>query len=96
MTMRLATPEVIQKLRRKLSLKAKEEPTYRFYSLYDKICQPKILAHAYALVKANAGASGLIEFGSRTLSCMAWRGFLMSCMRNSGKEGTNPKPFCGS
>ncbi len=57
--MSLATPELLQSLRRKLYLKAKREPTYRFYALYDKLCRADCLAHAYALVKANGGAAGV-------------------------------------
>ena len=57
--MRLATPEKIQTLQRKLYRKAKGEPAYRFYALYDKVHRADILAHAYALAKANAGAAGV-------------------------------------
>jgi len=57
--MSLATPPKIQELQRKLSDKAKQEPTYRFYSLYDKVYRPDVLAHAYALMKANGGAPGV-------------------------------------
>ena len=57
--MRLVTPDSIRKLQRKLYLKAKQEPTFRFYSLYDKIHRPDILDHAYRLVKANRGNPGI-------------------------------------
>ncbi len=57
--MSLATPDKIRSLQRKLYGKAKAEPDYRFYLLYDKICRADILEHAYALARDNAGAPGV-------------------------------------
>ena len=57
--MSLATPEKIRSLQRKLYCKAKAEPAFRFYVLYDKICRADILRHAYGLARANAGAPGV-------------------------------------
>ena len=57
--MNLATPERIRSLQRKLYRKAKADPTFRFYTLHDKICRADILEHAYALARANAGAPGV-------------------------------------
>ena len=57
--MSLATPEKIRTFQRKLYCKAKAEPAFRFYVLYDKICREDILRHAYGLARANAGAPGV-------------------------------------
>ena len=57
--MGLQTPEKIRTLQRKLYLKAKSEPDYRFYLLYDKLCRDDILLHAYCLAKANRGTAGV-------------------------------------
>src|SRR5215210_2484964 len=59
LVMSLATPEKIRTLQRKLYRKAKAEPAFRFYILYDKICREDILLHAYTLARSKAGASGV-------------------------------------
>ncbi len=55
----LQTPETVQKLRTALHTKAKEEPEFRFYLLYDKIYRKDILEFAYRSCKANKGAAGV-------------------------------------
>lgn len=52
-------PEKIGKFQRKLYRVAKEQPEFRFYSLYDKVYREDILDFAYSVVKANRGGPGV-------------------------------------
>ncbi|OGL43413.1 MAG: hypothetical protein A2161_05840 [Candidatus Schekmanbacteria bacterium RBG_13_48_7] len=57
--MNLETPEKIRQFQRKLYIKAKEEPEYRFYLLYEEVYRKDILRHAYRVAKQNRGAPGV-------------------------------------
>jgi len=55
----LETPDKVRELQIKLYRKAKSEPDFRFYLLYDKIHRADVLLRAWLLAKANDGAPGV-------------------------------------
>ena len=60
LTISLPTPsETVGKLQTSLQTKAKAEPAFRFYVLWDKVCRQDVLLEAYRRCRANAGAAGV-------------------------------------
>ena len=55
----LSIPLSVQKLQTALQAKAKENPAFRFYALYDKVCREDVLQFAYLCCKSNGGAAGV-------------------------------------
>jgi RNA-directed DNA polymerase len=55
----IKAPIDLQDLRRRLYVKAKVEPSWRFWGLYVHVCKHETLHEAYRLAKANNGAPGI-------------------------------------
>ncbi len=89
----LATPGSVQKLQMALHAKAKAEPGFRFYALYDKISRADILAHAYAQCRSNKGAPGVDgqDFADiEAYGVARWLGELALALR---EESYRPDPI---
>src|SRR3990167_943462 len=57
----------VRRLQRALYSKSKQEPTFRFYSLYDKVWCEATLWEAWRQVKANKGAPGIDDMAIETI-----------------------------
>jgi RNA-directed DNA polymerase len=55
----IKTPSSLQDLRKNLYIKAKTEPTWRFWGLYAHVCKKETLQEAYEMAKKNDGAPGI-------------------------------------
>jgi len=77
----------LQELRRKIYLKAKAEPTWRFWGLFVHVCKLETLREAYISTKRNGGAPGI---DGVTFADIEWAGtdtFLIG-LRNELVTGT--------
>ncbi len=87
-------PESLSLLRHKLSQKAKQEPKFRFYTLYDRIYRWDTLAVAWELVCRNQGAPGIdgITIDQITDSAEGPLGFLKQLQEDLRTKRYRPQP----
>src|SRR3954447_24858918 len=90
--MSLTTPDSIRTLQRKLYLKAKAEPNYRFYLLYDKIYRADVLRHAYDLVRANRGAPGVDGVTCEAIEAAGLEDWLNGLVGDLRTKAYQPQP----
>lgn len=71
-------PPKLRALREKLKAKAKQEPGFRFYSLYGQLLRPEVLFAAWIQVRANGGAPGIdgVRIDQVDVSAESVEGFL--------------------
>ena len=90
--MSLTTPDKIRTLQRKLYLKAKAEPNFRFYLLYDKVYRADILRHAYDLARANKGAPGVDGVGFAAIEAAGLETWLVGIETELRAKTYQPQP----
>jgi RNA-directed DNA polymerase len=84
----------LSSLRRKLGQKAKQEPKFRFYSLYDKISRKDTLEAAWGRVRKNNGAPGMdgVTFEMVESSSEGVQGFLKEIKESLDSRTYKPTP----
>lgn len=84
----------LSSLRQKLGQKAKQEPKFCFYSLYDKISRNDTLGAAWKKVRANKGAPGVdgVSFGAIEASEGGVQGFVADIQKTLRTKTYKPAP----
>ncbi len=84
----------LSSLRQKLGRKAKQEPKFRFYSLYDKISRRDTLKAAWVRVRRNNGAPGMdgVSFEMIEASEEGVQGYLQEIKQALDSKTYKPAP----
>jgi RNA-directed DNA polymerase len=94
LTMSLATPRsLVEKLQSSLQAKAKSEPSYRFYSLWDKISREDVLHEAYRRSRANAGSPGVDGIDFEAIETQGKEQWLRALREELRSKSYAPQPL---
>jgi RNA-directed DNA polymerase len=72
----IKAPIDLQDLRRRLYVKAKTEPSWRFWGIYVHVCKIETLREAFSLSKANNGAPGIDGVTFEDIEAQGTEGFI--------------------
>jgi len=88
----LTIPDKVRDLQNKLYCKAKNEPGFRFYQLYDKVYRGDVLLRAWTLAKANDGAPGVDGVGFRDIEAAGVMEWLTGLRQELHDKTYQPQP----
>jgi RNA-directed DNA polymerase len=88
----LETPSKLRELQRALYERAKKEPKFRAYAMYDKVYRDDVVAHAYALVKANGGAPGVDGVTFEDIAAQGMEAYLQELKEELKAKRYRPGP----
>ena len=89
----LSTPASVRKLQRALHVKAKAEPEFRFYALYDKLYREDILLYAYNRCRANKGSTGVDGQTFDDIEQLGVQAWLVELEQSLRKQTYRPDPI---
>jgi RNA-directed DNA polymerase len=82
----------LSRLRQKLGRKAKQEPEFRFYSLYAHLYREDVLSEAWFRVRKNKGAPGVDGISIRQIEQQGVEGFLAEIAQALQEKSYAPQP----
>jgi len=88
----MSSQERVRLLQLKLYLKAKQETSYTFYILYDKLFLKHVLSEAYARCKANDGSPGIDKMSFKDVEEYGRGRFLEELGEELRKRTYKPQP----